>query len=200
MWVSFFQQVKIAGVLLIFFTVLTGFVYPVVVTAIAQLFFPFEANGSLIVLNDKKVGSQLIGQSFVGPHYFFGRPSHTLDFPYNAAQSGASNWGPSNPDFLAAIKQRLSTWQSLDPNNTAPIPVELLMGSGSGLDPHISPAAAFYQVPRVAKARNISETDLSALVAQHTQAKTFGVLGANHVNVLELNLALDAHSHGKTSP
>lgn len=174
---------KPAIILFLFFSLLTGFVYPVIVTGIAQILFPFQANGSLT-----EHGSHLIGQSFTHPKYFWGRPSSTPDFPYNAANSGASNLGLSNPDFLTAIKQRMSIYQ-----HTAPIPVELLQSSGSGLDPEISPNAAFYQISRIAQARNIPESQIHVLIEQSIKHKSFGILGEPRVNVLELNLALDAH-------
>lgn len=176
---------------LLVFTVLTGLVYPLVVTGFAQLFFPLQANGSLIVVNGQPVGSALIGQSFDKPEYFWGRLSATGSFPYNAAASSGSNFGPTNPALLDAVKARITALKASDPVNTQPIPVDLVTASGSGLDPHISLAAAYYQVPRVARVRGMSETAVRALVDKFTQGRQFGFLGEPRVNVLELNLALD---------
>jgi K+-transporting ATPase ATPase C chain len=171
--------------------VLTGLVYPLVVTGIAQLFFPHQANGSLIVVNGQTLGSALIGQSFDDPKYFWGRLSATGPFPYNAAASSGSNLGPTNPALLDAIKARIAALKAADPANTQPIPVDLVTSSGSGLDPHISLAAVYYQVSRVARARGMSEADVTALVDQYTEGRQLGFLGEPRVNVLLLNLALD---------
>ena len=176
---------------LLIFTVLTGLVYPLVVTGIAQLVFPHQANGSLITRNGQTVGSNLIGQSFDDPKYFWGRLSATGPFPYNAAASSGSNLGPSNPALLEAVKARIAALQSADPSNTQPIPVDLVTASGSGLDPDISVAAALYQLPRVARLRGLTESALRTLVDKYTTARQFGFLGEPRVNVLELNLALD---------
>jgi K+-transporting ATPase ATPase C chain len=185
------NQVRPALMALLIFTVLTGLVYPLVVTGIAQLVFPHQANGSLIVRNGQTVGSTLIGQSFDDPKYFWGRLSATGPFPYNAAASSGSNLGPSNPALLDAVKARIAALKSADPTNTQLIPVDLVTASGSGLDPNISIAAALYQIPRVARLRGLSETAVRALVDKFTQGRTFGFLGEPRVNVLELNLALD---------
>ena len=180
-----------ALVLLAALSVLTGLVYPAVVTGVAQLVFPHQANGSLIVKDGKVVGSSLIGQPFDDPKYFWGRPSATAPFPYNAAASSGSNQGPTNPALHEAVKGRVEALRAADPDNKAPVPVDLVTASGSGLDPHISPAAALYQVGRVAKARKLDEAAVRRLVEQHTQGRQLGFLGEPRVNVLALNLALD---------
>jgi K+-transporting ATPase KdpC subunit len=176
--------------LLLTFTLLTGLLYPLIVTGLAQLVFPRQANGSLIVQNGQTVGSTLIGQPFDDPQYFWGRLSATVPYPYNAAASSGSNLGPSNPVLLDQVKARIAALKAADPTNTQPIPVDLVTSSGSGLDPDISVAAAFYQLPRVAKARGLNETAVRALVDKYTQGRQFGFLGEPRVNVLELNLAL----------
>ena len=173
-------------------TLLTGVAYPLVVTAVGQAAFPHQAHGSLILRDGKPVGSALIGQNFSDPGHFWGRPSATAPFANNASASGGSNLGPLNPALVDAAKSRLAALQAADPGNTAPVPVELVSASASGLDPHISPAAAQYQVARVAAARTLSPKAVQALVAQHTERPLLGVLGEPVVNVLQLNLALDA--------
>ena len=178
--------------MLIVLTVLTGLIYPLAVTGLAQVFFPEQANGSLIVREGKVIGSKLIGQHFDKPEYFWSRPSATAPFPYNAAASAGSNLGPTNPVLLKAVKARVVALRAADPGNELPIPVDLVTASGSGLDPHISPAAASYQVKRVAHARSLDENSVLALVSKHTEGRQFGVLGEQRVNVLMLNLALDA--------
>lgn len=185
-------HVRAAVVSLVVFTVLTGIAYPVVVTGIAQLVFPHQANGSLIVKDGKTVGSTLIGQPFDDPKYFWTRPSATSPFGYNAGASGASNLSPTNADLINAVQGRVDALRAADPGNTAPVPVDLVTASGSGLDPHISPAAALYQAGRVAKARKLDEAVVQGLVARHTEGRLFGMLGEPRVNVLALNLALDS--------
>ncbi len=171
-------------------TLLTGVVYPLVVTGIARLVFPAQAAGSLIVRDGKPVGSALIGQNFSEPGHFWGRPSATSPMPYNAAASSGSNQGPLNPALTDAVKSRVAALRAADPGNTAPVPVDLVTASASGLDPHISPAAARYQVARVARARGLPAAQLQALVDRHTEHRLLGVIGEPRVNVLLLNLAL----------
>lgn len=173
-------------------TLLTGVAYPLVVTGAAQALFPAQAAGSLIVKDGKPVGSALIGQNFSDPKHFWGRPSATGPMPYNAAASSGSNQGPLNPALLDAVKGRAEALRAADPGNTAPVPVDLVTASASGLDPHISPAAARYQVARVARARGVAEEKVQALVAQQTEAPLLAFLGEPQVNVLKLNLALAA--------
>jgi len=184
-------RVRAAIVSLIVFTVVTGVAYPVLVTVIAQLVFPHQANGSLIVKDGKAVGSTLIGQPFDDPKYFWSRPSATSPFGYNAGASGASNLSPTNADLIKAVQGRVEALRAADPGKTAPVPVDLVTASGSGLDPHISPAAALYQVGRVARARKLDEAVVQDLVARHTEGRLLGLLGEPRVNVLRLNLALD---------
>jgi K+-transporting ATPase ATPase C chain len=176
-------------------TLLTGAVYPAIVTLIAQTVFPYRANGSVIIRDGKAVGSELIGQTFEDAKYFWGRPSATTkddkDFPYNAASSGASNLGPTNPELRDKVADRAEKLSKAHPDQKEPPPADLVMASASGLDPHISPAAAEYQVTRVAKARGLSADAVRQLVAAHTEGRSFGLLGEPHVNVLKLNLALD---------
>jgi len=177
--------------LFILFTALLGFVYPAAVTGIAQVLFPTKANGSLVVADGKPLGSSLIGQPFDAPKYFWGRISATSPYPYNAQGSTGSNLGPTNPALFDQVKGRIAALKAADPDQKGPIPVDLVTASGSGLDPDISPAAADYQVERVAHARHLSETDVRALVQKYTSGRQLGFLGEPRVNVLELNLALD---------
>ncbi len=185
------KQIKTAVILLILFSIITGLIYPMLVTAIAQILFSWQANGSLITQNGKTVGSVLIGQNFVDAKYFWGRPSATAPFPYNAEISSGSNLGPSNPDLLKSVKDRIDNLHHADPQNQNLIPIDLVTASASGLDPEISPLAAFYQVDRIAKTRNISPTIIEKLIQNSIQYRTFGILGEPRVNVLQLNLALD---------
>ncbi len=185
------RHLRPAIMMTIVLTVVTGLAYPIVMTGIAQVLFPSQANGSLIYKDGKPVGSRLIGQPFDDPKYFWSRPSATTPFPDNSGSSGGSNLGPTNPDLQKAVQGRIDALKAADPGNTAPIPVDLVTASGSGLDPDISPAAAMYQVRRVAKARNLSEEVVRGLVEAHTAGRQFRFLGEPRVNVLELNLALD---------
>jgi K+-transporting ATPase ATPase C chain len=181
-----------ALLLLLAFSVLTGIVYPLAVTGIASVCCARTAGGSLIVHGARLVGSALLAQPFDDPKYFWPRPSATTPQPYNGIGSTGSNLGPTNPALLEAVSARLATLQQADPGNTLPVPVELVTASGSGLDPHISPAGARYQLARVARARGIDAATLRALIDAHTLPRQWGVLGEPRVNVLELNLALDA--------
>lgn len=187
MWAVFKPALR----LLIVLTVLTGVIYPLALTGIAQFVFPAQANGSLVEANGQPVGSRLIGQPFDDPRYFWGRPSATSPFPYNAAASAGSNLGPGSADLRDAVRQRVEDLRAIDPGNLAPIPVDLVTASASGLDPDISVAAARYQVPRIARIRGISEEVLFKLIDQHIAGRVLGFLGEPRVNVLALNLALD---------
>ncbi len=186
------SQLRPAIVAFLVLTVITGLIYPLAVTAVAQVVFPGQANGSLILKDGRPVGSALIGQQFDDPKYFWGRLSATSPYPYNAASSAGSNLGPTNKALIDKVQARMDALHAADPGNTMPIPVDLVTFSGSGLDPNISPAAAEYQVSRVARARGMDVAQVRALVAQYTMDRQFGILGEPRVNVLELNLALDA--------
>lgn len=183
--------IRPAASLFIGLTLVTGVAYPLLVTGIGKAAFPQQVAGSLLMQDGKAVGSLLIGQNFSDPKYFWGRPSATGPFPYNAAASSGSNQGPLNPALLDAVKGRVAALKQADPGNTLPIPVDLVTASGSGLDPHISPAAAAYQLNRVAKQRHLSQWELAELVRLYTDGRQFGILGEPRVNVLALNLALD---------
>ena len=171
---------------------LTGIPYPLAVTGVAQAVFPDQARGSLVIQGDPAIGSTLIGQNFSDPKHFWGRPSATAPQPYNATASGGSNQGPLNPALADAVKARVEALRAADPGNTAPVPVDLVTASASGLDPDISPAAAHYQAARVARERGVQIDQVNALIVQNTQKPLWGVLGESRVNVLALNLALDA--------
>jgi K+-transporting ATPase ATPase C chain len=186
------KEIRPAVVSFLLLTLLTGIAYPLVVTGISQGLMPVQANGSLIIKDGKPVGSGLIGQSFSDPKYFWSRPSATGPTPYNAAASSGSNQGPTNPALLDAVKARVQALRDADPGNQQPVPVDLVTASASGLDPHISPAAAEYQLARVARVRNLDPDAVRKLVAEHTEGRQFGIFGEPRVNVLELNLALDA--------
>jgi K+-transporting ATPase ATPase C chain len=185
-------QLRPALVLLALLTLLTGVAYPLLVTGVAQAAFPHKANGSLLVKDGKVLGSSLIGQPFDDSSYFWGRPSATGPAPYNAQSSTGSNLGPTNPALTDAVKARIEALEKADPENRDPVPVDLVTTSGSGLDPHVSPAAALYQVHRVAKARGLDEAMVRSLIQAHTDEPPLGMVGEPGVNVLELNLALDA--------
>jgi K+-transporting ATPase ATPase C chain len=185
------RQFRTAILFLVVFTVITGVIYPLIVTGAAQAFFHKQANGSLIVSDGKSAGSVLIGQQFTDPSYFWGRLSATSPVPYNAASSSGSNYGPENPALQDEVKARINALKAVDPDNILPIPVDLVTSSGSGLDPDISIAAADYQINRVARYRNLTVEQVSALVKRYTTGRTLGILGEPRVNVLELNLALD---------
>jgi len=185
------RHLRAAIVSLVLFTILTGLVYPLAVTAIAQALISNRANGSLIVHDGKVVGSALIGQPFEDPRYFWGRLSATAPFAYNAGASSGSNLGPTNEALRKAVQARVEALRAADPGNSASIPIDLVTASGSGLDPHISPAAALYQADRVAKARKLERDTVRGLVERHIEERQLGVLGEPRVNVLQLNLVLD---------
>lgn len=184
--------IRPALTLFVVLTIITGALYPLVVTAIAQVAFGDQAAGSLIVKDGKPVGSALIGQPFSDPGHFWGRPSATSPQPYYAALSGGSNLGPLNPALVNGVKGRIEALKAADPGNKQSVPVDLITASASGLDPHISPAAAAYQTPRVARVRGLAEAEVTKLVAQNTEDRQFGFLGESRVNVLKLNLALES--------
>jgi potassium-transporting ATPase KdpC subunit len=186
-----FKQTKQAFLLLVIFSILTGIIYPLAITRIAKIVFPRQANGSLIHRDGKPVASSLIGQQFTEPKYFWSRPSATSPIPYNADASSGSNLGPTNPDLVKVVQERIAALRKADSGNDAPMPVDLVTSSASGLDPHISPAAAEYQVARVARARGLDVQSVRHVVARHTEGRTLGLLGEPRVNVVELNLDLD---------
>jgi K+-transporting ATPase ATPase C chain len=185
------QSIRPALSLLVILTVLTGLAYPALITGISQALWADKANGSLIHKQDKAIGSSLIGQSFTDPAYLWGRPSATATTPYNGQASGGSNLGPLNPDLAKAIQDRIAVLQKADPSNSAIVPIDLVTASGSGLDPEISPAAAEYQVARIARLRGLTAAQVQAVITQHTQGPQAGLFGETRVNVLLVNLALD---------
>ncbi|KDD18866.1 K+-transporting ATPase, C subunit [Bordetella bronchiseptica MBORD731] len=185
------RPLRAALVIFLALSVLVGLLYPLATTGVARLLWPFQAGGSLLEQDGHVVGSALIGQSFTDPRYFWGRPSATAPMPYNAAASGGSNLGPANPALAQAVRARIAALRAADPGNPAPIPVDLATASGSGLDPHISPAAAGYQAARVARARGLPTATVEQLIARHTERPVPDILGEPVVNVLALNLALD---------
>lgn len=178
--------------LFVLLSIVTGVFYPLLVTGVARLAFPAAASGSLIVMDGKPIGSELIGQNFTEPKYFWGRPSATAPQPYNAAASSGSNLGPLNPALAAAVKTRIEALRAADPGNPRPVPIDLVTASASGLDPHISPAAADYQAERVARSRQLDPQAVRQLIAQYSEGPDLGVFGEPRVHVLRLNLALDA--------
>jgi K+-transporting ATPase ATPase C chain len=186
------KPIRTAVLLFSVITFLTGVLYPLAVTGLAQGFFARQANGSLIKIGDGKTASELVGQPFDEPHYFWGRPSATTSMVYNGASSVGSNLGPSNPALAEAVRKRIANLRSADPGNRLPVPVDLVTASGSGLDPHISPAAALYQVTRVSQARSLDAGKVAELVHMQIQDRQFGIFGEPTVNVLRLNMALDA--------
>ena len=183
--------IRPAITLFILLSLITGLLYPLLVTGVSQALFPAQAAGSLIERDGKLIGSRLIGQNFTDPKYFWGRPSATSPYPNNAAASSGSNLGPLNPALQAAVESRIQALRAADPGNAAPVPVDLVTASASGLDPHISPAAVGYQIGRVARARGLTVETVRAVAAQHTEPRQWGLFGEPRVNVLELNLALD---------
>jgi len=185
-------QFRIALVMVILLTIATGLLYPGFITLVAQIIFPYQANGSLIQQGNHIVGSKLIGQQFSDPKYFWSRPSATTPMPYNAASSGGSSLGPTNPALLQAVRDRIATLKQADPTNNALVPIDLVTTSASGLDPEISPHAAYYQIERVARVRHLPEATVRNLIQQNLSHRQFGFLGESRVNVLQLNLALDA--------
>ncbi|MBI5169897.1 MAG: potassium-transporting ATPase subunit KdpC [Candidatus Eisenbacteria bacterium] len=192
-----FSSLRPAFVLLVSFTLITGVAYPLAVTAVARVAFPQQAGGSLVRVAGRSAGSRLIGQEFAGERWFHGRPSATSPKPYDAMVSSGSNLGPTNPALLAAVHKRAEEERASSGNSTKAVPVDLVTASGSGLDPHVSPAAARWQVARVARARGLDSTVVRALVDRHTEPRQFGLLGVPRVNVLELNLALERMTGGR---
>jgi len=200
MWRTLYSEVRIGIGFFVCMTILTGLAYPLAVTAMGRYLYPRQASGSAVVRDGEVVGAALIGQEFTAPGLFWGRPSATAPLPYNAMASSGSNLSPSNPALTEAVRQRIKALAAADPGNPAKPPVDLVTSSASGLDPDISPAAAFYQVARVAKARGLPEETVRALVEDHIEGRQFGVLGEPRVNVLSLNLALDAVARKADTP
>jgi K+-transporting ATPase ATPase C chain len=196
--IAMLTQLRQAVLIFIALSIVTGVLYPLAVTAVAYVVFPHAAHGSVIINEDgQPVGSELIGQPFSDRKYFWGRPSATGPFPYNSMADSGSNLGPTNPGLIDAVQQRVAKLCEADPDNDQPVPVDLVTASASGLDPHISPAAAYYQIPRVARQRGLSEEEVRRLVGQLTERRVFGVLGQERVHVLKMNRALDALSADK---
>lgn len=186
------KMIRPALVLFVLLSAITGILYPLAITGVARALFPQQANGSLVLRGGEPIGSALIGQHFSAPRYFWGRPSATAPNPYNAAASGGANQGPLNPALAEAVQARVAVLRAADPGNRTTVPLDLVTTSASGLDPHISPAAARWQAPRVARVRGLETAQVEQLVSQHTEARLWGLLGEPRVNVLALNLALDA--------
>ena len=194
----FKQSIRPAVVLFLLLSLITGIAYPLATTALGKWLLPAQANGSLIEKDGKLIGSSLIGQNFTEPQYFWGRPSATGPYPNNAAASSGSNQGPLNPALAEAVKARVNALKAADPDNTLPVPVDLVTASASGLDPHISPSAALYQASRVAKARSLSIASVQTLINANTKVRQWGVFGEPRVNVLNLNIALDKNTLEKS--
>jgi K+-transporting ATPase ATPase C chain len=193
----FKQQIKPAILIFVILSFITGIIYPLLITGAGRMFFPDRANGSLIYRHNKPVGSTLIGQPFDDPKYFWGRLSATAPVPFNPAASSGSNFGPMNPGLIEAVNIRIKALRAADPGNSNLIPVDLVTFSASGLDPHISLAAAYYQLPRVARIRGLTQESLKKIITSHTQGRWLGLIGEPTVNVLELNLALDISLPGR---
>jgi len=191
-WRALLGELRPALCLFLLLTLITGFAYPLLITGIAQGIFPKEANGSLILRNGKVLGSTLIGQPFSDPKYLWGRPSATAPQPYNGLASGGSNLGPLNPALVDAVKAHIADLRAADLTQTGPVPQDLVTASASGLDPHISPTAAYWQAARIARTRKLPVAQVEGVIAQYTEAPTLGLLGETRVNVLNVNLALDA--------
>ena len=186
------EQIRSAILMFVILSLLTGIFYPVFITGVAYIFFPHQATGSMLYQNNKLLGSALIGQEFTDPKYFWGRISETSPVAYNSSSSSGSNLGPSNPALIEKVKVRIRALKEFDPDNTNPVPIDLVTSSASGLDPHISIAGAYYQIPRVARMRGLTEDTVKAIVNKHTNSRIFGLIGEPVVNVLELNLELDS--------
>lgn len=186
------EQIRSAILMFVILSLLTGIFYPAFITGAVYIFFPHQATGSMLYQNNKLLGSALIGQEFTDPKYFWGRISETSPVAYNSSSSSGSNLGPSNPALIERVKARIRTLKEFDPNNTNPVPIDLVTSSASGLDPHISIAGAYYQIPRVARMRGLTEDTVKAIVNKHTNSRIFGLIGEPIVNVLELNLELDS--------
>ena len=187
------EQIKPAILSFLVLTIITGILYPLFVTGFAQVFFHNKANGSLVYKDGRPIGSLLIGQPYDDPKYLWGRPSATSPFQYNGASSSGSNLGPSNPALIDAVKERIKALKAVDPDNTNPIPIDLVTSSASGLDPHISLSTAYYQIPRVARLRGLPQDTIETIVRKHTKGRLLGIIGEPVVNALEVNLELDEY-------